>query len=408
MSPSQRQIYRRRRITVFGGLILLLAMGFYLPLTLLAPLSPAVAEVQPWSAPATAPATLTFPGYGAVGIGAVGFPGVLASSGTANQLPIASLTKVVTALTVLDAKPLALGATGPDITFTDADMGFYDDLVAQDGVVAPVVPGQVISERNILDVMLMASAGNYADSVAVWAFGSEPAFLDAVKVWLAKAGLANTTITDPTGILASNTSSVADLLQLGKLALSNPVVAQIVSTVSLDVPGVGAVANRNELLGVDGVDGIKTGTLDESGACLLFSAKKNVGDHTIEIVGVALGGPDHPTVNADMHALLDQVTAGFHSVELVAKGDDFANYDTPWGDTASAVAAKTASVVVWSTTPMSVAVHADPLGTSRANSPAGSVVFTVGDKTITVPLEVAGRIADPGPWWRLTNPSKLF
>lgn len=407
MPLTKRQIYRRRRITVFGGLAIVLGAGFYLPFTLLAPLKPVAAEVQPWTAPVTAPAALSFPGYGAVGVGAVGYPGVLASSGTTGQLPIASLTKIVTALTVLDAKPLALGEAGPDITFTAADVGYYDDLVAQDGVVAPAVPGQVISERNILDVMLMASAGNYADSVAVWAFGSQAAFLDASAAWLKKVGLDETTITDPTGILASNTSSVADLIDLGELALANPVVAQIVGTASLDVPGVGEVANRNELLGIDGVDGIKTGTLDESGACLLFSAKKVIGDQTIEIVGVALGGPDHPTLAADMRALLDQVTAGFHSVPLAAAGDTFARYDTPWGDAAAAVTTKAASVVVWSSTPVSVVVKADTEGLANDGSPAGTVVFTAGNQTVTVPLALSGTIADPGPWWRLTNPGKL-
>ncbi|CAN5350225.1 hypothetical protein BH11ACT4_BH11ACT4_18870 [soil metagenome] len=408
MPLTQRQIFRRRRIAVFGGLALVLGSGFYLPFTLLAPLEPVAGEVQPWTVPVTQPAALDFPGYGAVGVGAVGFPGVLASSGTSAPLPIASLTKLVTALTVLDAKPLALGESGPAITFTEADAGYYDDLVAQDGVVAKAVPGQVISERNILDVMLMASAGNYADSVAVWAFGSQSAFLEASSAWLKKEGLDQTTITDPTGILASNTSTVPDLINLAEIALANPVVAEIVGTETLEVPGLGTVANRNELLGVDGVDGIKTGTLDESGACLMFSAKKTIGDQSVEIVGVALGGPDHPTLAADMRALLDTVTAGFHAVPLVTAGDTFGRWDTPWGDAATAVATESESVVVWSSTPISVATTVDPIRLATAGQPAGTAVFSVGDRTVTVPLEVQGSIADPGPWWRLANPAELF
>lgn len=392
---------------VFGGLAVALAAGFYLPLTLLAPLQPVAAQVQSYAAPVTQAAALTFPGYGAVGVGAVGFPGVLASSGSADPRPIASLTKIITALTVLDAKPLAIGEAGPAITFTDSDVQFYNEQLAQDGVVATAVPGQMISQRNILDVMLMASANNYADTVAVWAFGSEPAFLTAASTWLAKQGLGHTTVTDPSGIQPSNTSSIADLIGLAKLALANPVVAQIVATATLDVPGIGTVANRNELLGVDGVDGIKTGTLDESGACLLFSAKKTIGSTVIEIVGVALGGPDHPTVAADMHTLLDQVIAGFHQVALVRAGDAFAGYDTPWGDAATAVAAGDASVLTWSSTPITVAIRADAVRLATDGSAAGTLVFTVGDQTVSVALKISGKIADPGPWWRLTHPGRL-
>ena len=95
--PSRRQIYRRRRIVVFGGLILALGALFYLPMTLLAPLSAAdpvipVVEVLPGEA-----ATPAWPGYGASAIGAVGFPGVLAVSGSDQALPMASITKLVTA-----------------------------------------------------------------------------------------------------------------------------------------------------------------------------------------------------------------------------------------------------------------------------------------------------------------------
>lgn len=408
MPLTTRQIYRRRRITVFGGLALVLGAGFYLPFTLLAPLDSVAADVLPWQAPVSAAPTLGFPGYGASGIGAVGYPGVLASQGTSDPLPIASITKIVTALTVLDARPLALGESGPDITFTDADVQFYDDQVAQDGVVAPVAPGQVITERNILDVMLMASANNYAESVAVWAFGSQAAFLDAAHAWLAAHGLTSTTVTDPTGILASNTSNIADLVELAKLAIANPVVKQIVGTGTLDVPGIGTVANRNELLGVDGVDGIKTGTLDESGACLLFSAEEAVGSQTVTVVGVALGGPDHPTVAANVRTLLDQVKAGFHEVQLTTAGTAYADYTTAWGDDAAAVSSETRSTVVWSDTPVSLAVKADKVRLAEAGAAVGELDFTIGDRTVTVPLTLATAITDPGPGWRLTHPGDLF
>ena len=106
--PSRRQIYRRRRIVVFGGLLLVLALAFYLPMTLLAPLRAAEASVLVQDEPPGAAADLRFPGYGASAIGALDFPGVLASAGSDKPLPMASITKIVMALVTLEKHPLAV------------------------------------------------------------------------------------------------------------------------------------------------------------------------------------------------------------------------------------------------------------------------------------------------------------
>ena len=408
MVLTRRQLYRRRRIAVFGGIAVLLAVGFYLPFTLLAPVSAVPAVVESWNAPAINEPTLSFPSYGASGIGAIGYEGVLASAGTSAPLPIASITKVITALTVLDAKPLTLGEAGPDITFSNVDEQFYANQVAQNGVVEPAAAGQVMSEGTMLTVMLMASANNYADSIANWAFGSESAYLGAARAWLASHGFTATTVTDPSGIEPTNVSNVADLVHLATLALQNPVVAQIVDTATLDVPNIGTVDNRNELLGIDGVNGIKTGTLDESGACLLFSAKETIGTDTVALVGVVLGGPDHPTVAANVQALLAEAVAGFHEVTLAKIGEQFASYSTRWGDRAAAVATRDQSVLVWSALPITLAVEASPVLLAGVTSPVGSAVFTVGERVFTVPLVLSASINDPGVWWRLTNPTRLF
>ena len=65
------------------------------------PVSANAAQVLPWEAPITAAPQLAWPTYGASAIGAIGYPGVLASSGTAEPQSIAPITKVVTALVVL-------------------------------------------------------------------------------------------------------------------------------------------------------------------------------------------------------------------------------------------------------------------------------------------------------------------
>lgn len=408
MPLTRRQVYRRRRIVVFGSAAIVLAAGFYLPLTLLAPLpasEPAVlaTEVTLPGAPA-----IDFPPYGASGFGAVGYDGVLTSAGTTDPLPIASITKVITALVVLEAHPLEVGDPGPTATFSEVDEQFYADQVAQDGIVAPVAAGQTMSERNMLDLALMASANNYAQSVATWAFGSESAYVEAARHWLQRQGMTGTTITDATGIQPTNTSTVADLITLAKLAVANPVVAQIVATTAVDVPGIGIVENRNGLLGVDGVDGIKTGTLDESGACLLFSQDITVGSHSVTVVGVVLGGPDHNTINAAIRGMLGQADSGFVEVTLANADQTVAQYTTPWGDGARVVPVETVTAAVWAGGSVDSEATVENVHLVGEGDHVGTLTFRVGERTILVDLAVAGEIDDPGPWWRLSNPGQLF
>src|SRR5690606_14152686 len=117
--------------------------------------------------------------------------------------------------------------------------------------------------------------------------------------------------------------------------------------------------------------------------------------------GVVLGGPDHPTINAAITDLIAQARAGFREVQLVAAGDTFASYTTPWDAEARAVAAESASVVVWGDTPIAVSATAGGIRLAEKGDTVGQAVFTAGQRTITVPLVLSTDVDDPGPWWRL-------
>lgn len=408
MPLTRRQVFFRRRLAVFGGGVIALGIAFYLPLTLLAPVQDVTAQLAPYEAPAAVEPAVDFPEYGASAIGAIGYPGVLASGGSLEALPIASISKIITALVVLEAKPLAPGEPGPDITFSDADVDLYNAQVAQNGSVAGVYSGQVMSQRTAMSVMLIASANNYAESIANWAFGSQGAFVQAATDWIARAELTSTAMVEPTGVSPRNVSTSSDLVQLGRLALANPVLAEIVATPSIDVPNLGVIENTNALLGTVGVDGIKTGTLDEAGSCLLFSQDFSVGGTAVTLVGVVLGGPDHDTIDLAIQSLLAQADAGFREVTLATDGQQFATYATTWGDVSTAVAASSLSVVVWSATPVSLTVTPSPVQLATAGTEVGTLRFTVGDRTFEVALHLSTTIDDPGAWWRLSHPFELF
>jgi len=408
VSTPRRSVLFRRRLAAALVVAVIAAGGVYLPMTLMAPIGPASASIDPFEAPVRDASELAFPGVGASGISAVGFDGVLASSGSDDPLPIASISKVISTLVVLDAKPLAVGENGPDIVFSQADAELYDKYQRVGGIVEPVTAGLAMSQRNLLEVVLVSSANNYAESLAGWAFGSQAGFVDATASWLTARDLDSTVIVEPTGMSPGNVSSVPDLLRIAKLALENPVVADIVASTSVEVPYIGTVKNTNKLLGVQSIDGIKTGTLAEAGSCLLFSTEYTVGSSVVTVVGVVLGGEDRESLEVGIRSLVDGIAAEFHEIRLAEQGEVFASYSTAWGQSANAVAAETSSVLVWSDTPVSGAVAVLPLVKAARGDTIGEVTFTVGDSQVSVPLLLDAEINDPGPWWRLSHPLELL
>lgn len=408
MPLSRRQLYRRRRTTVIGLLAVILAIAVYLPMTLLAPLSATDAVVAKRAVLPGAAAQLAFPSYGGSAVGAVGYDGVLAQAGSTSPLPMASITKLVTMMVVLQAKPLADGQEGPSVTMTSADVSLYNRYLAQNGSISPVRSGLVFTQHELMELSLVRSADNYAASLAVWAYGSMDAYLAAAKSWVAAHQMPSMTITDPTGIDLSDAASAADLLTLGKLALADPVIAGIVSMKSVTIHDVGTLKNTNSLLGSLGIVGIKTGTLTGAGSNLLFASEHKVDGEKVTIVGVVLGGSTHAIIDADIKVLMTGVLAGFHEVMLVSKGDTFASYTSRWGQKTTAIAEKSASVVTWSDTAVTSTATVTPVTTGAKGQDVGTATFTVAGRTIRVPLGLATALTDPGPGWRLSHPGLLI
>lgn len=407
--PSAR-VYRRRRFVVFGTVGMMLAGlvggGAYATTTLNAPIPAAAPSVTDPAPIVAAAQVVDQPDFGAWAVGAVGFDGALATGNEATAMPIASIAKVVTALVLLDANPIPAGEVGPDIRYTDADVAIYWDMVAQNGSVAPVAAGATLSLRESLEAMMLPSGNNYANSLAIWGFGSIDAYADRASEWAAEQGLGTLRIVDPSGLSLENTATAADLVRLGELALQDPTLAEIVATQRVDIPELGVLENSNKLLGSHGVDGIKTGTTDDA-ANLLFSADVAVGSSSVTIVGVVLGGANHPAVRQAIAEMIDTIAPGFHEVVAIEADTEVATYTTPWGDTATARTAEGATVVVWSDTPVDVAIQADPITLAADGASVGTAVVTAGTQRVEVPLVLDGTVDDPGAWWRLTNPGGL-
>jgi serine-type D-Ala-D-Ala carboxypeptidase (penicillin-binding protein 5/6) len=404
-SRARARMYRRRRVTVFGSGGVVLVVLVYLAMTLLAPV-PAASAVLAKSVSLTQSAGAPqFPAYGASAIGAVGWDGTLGTGGSDTPQPMASITKIVTALVVLEKYPLHGDEQGPTLTLSALDVSYVARYKSQLGKVIPMTVGQKSTEREMLEVALIESANNYATSLAVWAFGSEKAYVAAAQKWTADHGLTGIHIDDTCGMSSASTATATDLVKLGGMALQNPVIAGIVNTKTTTIDGVGPIENTNKLLGKAGIDGIKTGTLYTYGSNLLFSSDVKIGGRTVTLIGAVLGGADAKTVNTDVRTLVSSTKQGFHAVTLTEKGASFASWSTTWGQKAQAVATASKTVVVWGDTPISSVVTTDKVGVAAIGTRVGTVTYTIGSGTkVSVPLGLSKAIADPGPWWRLTNP----
>jgi len=110
---------------------------------------------------------LPWPVRGSAAIGVQGL-GFIASSGNEQAIPAASVAKVMTALLILEDKPLKLNDTGPTITLSDVDVQYYNNDVVDKESVAAVQSGEQITELQVLEGMLIPSANNLAESAARW------------------------------------------------------------------------------------------------------------------------------------------------------------------------------------------------------------------------------------------------
>jgi len=213
-----------------------------------------------------------------VGESAVAVPsvGIDVPSGPEHSVPIASLTKMMTAYVVLHDHPLAVGQDGPKITINQAELNDYDSDTVNDEANAQVNLGEVLTERELLGGMLVHSANNYADTLAMWDAGSIPAFVSKMNKTAAQLGMDHTHYADPSGFNQASQSTPADLLKVAAPDMANPVFAGFVKMPSITLPVAGTISTYTPLLGVQGVIGVKSGFTTQAGGCDVLAVVRPV------------------------------------------------------------------------------------------------------------------------------------
>ncbi|KZM70283.1 D-alanyl-D-alanine carboxypeptidase family protein [Nocardia terpenica] len=188
--------------------------------------------------------------------------------------PIGSITKVMTALVVINAGDLDRAVTVPP--------GIIDYNSRYGASTAGLVPGEVLTARQLLYAMMLPSGCDAAYTLAEAYGPGQAGFIAAMNDTAHQLGLAGTHFTDPSGLPNptdySTYSTPADLVTLGLRAMSLPVFRDIVRSQTYHLPAGPAhrehVWQTTNLLLHDypGTAGIKTGSTDAAGTCLLFEA----------------------------------------------------------------------------------------------------------------------------------------
>lgn len=219
-------------------------------------------------------------GQSAVEVEGVGSLGV---SGDPNPVPIASVTKVMTAYVILRRHPLRPGDDGPLIK---VDRTAAEESYTPRESTVPVRDGQRIPLRRLLELMMVPSGNNVARLLARLDSGSQERFVERMNATAHRLGMADTTYTGASGNEDSTVSTAADQLKLAKEAMRDPVLREVVAQAATAVPGdARSLPNTNTLLNKHGVIGVKTGSGTAAGGNLMWASR--VRGHLV--LGVILG-----------------------------------------------------------------------------------------------------------------------
>lgn len=336
--------------------------------------------------------------------------GTLGRAGSGDPRPIASVTKMMTAYVILREHPLELGESGPLIEITTADEQRWLEMIAQDQSSLPVMAGQQLSQLHLLRGLLVPSANNYAEILAEWDAGSVPAFVEKMNATAQALGMTHTTYADTSGFSPQSVSTPADQLVLARAAMQDPVFAETVALEQITIPGIQEPLYAvNDLLGVEGVVGIKTGFTEQAGGSLAFAAVRNVGGRQVEVTGVVLGQGDPSSPFAARQAAFDATLDALASLDgrlesrgVLVSGQPMATVTTDWGDEADLVLAEDVEMLSWPGMTLETSLEIEDIAPSKqAGEQVGWVNVTLGEQIRRLPLVLADDLDGAGIFWRL-------
>ncbi len=457
LRPAHARRRRRHRI-LFGTSVALVVMvvaaaGLVVARQAGRPLPPPAmtpgrldAAVVPGAAP-----TLPWPvgGQAAVAVPALGYA---RQSGPEQPVPIASLTKMTTALVVLRDHPVPPGGSGPTVTVTPDEAAQFDVDLANDETNIPLAAGETLTELQLLEALLVESANDAAYTLAVWDAGSQQAFVTRMNALASSLGATHSRYVDASGFDPGSVSTAADTLRIAAAGMAIPTFASVADMPTADLPWVGTVRNIVTAIGTDGIIGVKSGYTSQASGCMVLASRRRVGGHSVLVLAAALGQrepapsppptspPAPPPAGAATAAvvatdsasttttapyspieaqypllytepivqrLLDASEAAIVPVPVATTGHPVGNARTGWGGilrVEPVVADRTAWLL--GVPGQRVAAAMDPhvpAATATGPGPTPTVRYTLGSEAVTVPVRTLRRPPPPGWWWRVLH-----
>ncbi|GAC1600935.1 MAG: hypothetical protein NVS3B2_03480 [Ramlibacter sp.] len=232
-------------------------------------------------------------------------------------LPIASLTKLMTAVVITEA------GVPMDETITITD----DDVDLERHSRSRLRVGTTLTRSQALQLALMSSENRAAHAIGRTYPGGLAAFVKAMNRKASALGMKSTTYVDPTGLATGNQSSAQDLARLAATAAKNPVLAGFSTTRQHEVQIAGGRTlefhNSNRLIKNPRWDILlqKTGYIVEAGWCMLLDTR--IGGHNMLVVLLDAGGAGPRVVDAER--IRHWVGARFGVVEPTLAADTHAS-----------------------------------------------------------------------------------
>lgn len=245
------------------------------------------------------------------------------SRSSAQERPMGSITKVMTAYVVLSTPGLSLERS---VTVPEGIVAYDEKYGA---ATAGLVPGERYTVLQLLYALLLPSGCDAAYTLAAAAGPGTGAFIAKMNATARRLGLTKTHFTDFSGLPDpteySTYSTAHDLIALGRDAMRNKTFASVVATREYRLAGGSAHrahtwVNLNPLLGrVTGAAGIKTGYTSAAGQCLLFEVRRG----STTLIGVVLDSSpadasDLAAAASDAEAMLDWGFGGVPAAQAAA------------------------------------------------------------------------------------------
>lgn len=204
-------------------------------------------------------------------------PRVLYEKNVDKELPVASLTKMMTVWVVLEKVADGEVALGDKVTVTGEMLKGLEEFA-----VAGLVAGQVWTVEDLLYTAMLPSAGDAAQAVAIYVGDSLERFVAEMNVRAQKLGLTQTKFTNVVGFDAGNYSTAREMAKILKAALGNEEFGKIFRAKEHYVAPLGKVVKKTVVetaekrgIGIEMITGAKTGYTHAAGRCLASVAVEN-------------------------------------------------------------------------------------------------------------------------------------